>query len=86
MYEVRLLDAAARDLKRLDAAIARRIVQRLTWLGAHFEDVPAMPLKGDLAGLFKFRVGDYRIIYEPLHEERRLLVHFVGHRSEVYRR
>ncbi len=43
------------------------------------------PLHGDLAGLFKFRVGDYRAVYEPLHGERLLVIHFVGHRREVYR-
>ncbi len=69
MYDVRVLDPALRDLKRLDTAVARRILNRLTWLGDHFSEIRPEALKGDLAGLFKFRVGDYRVIYEPLYEE-----------------
>lgn len=85
-YEVRLLDAAVRDLKRLDPAVARRIADRLGWLSQNVADVPAQALRGELLGLLKFRVGDYRVIFEPLRDERVLIVHAVGHRREVYRR
>jgi mRNA-degrading endonuclease RelE of RelBE toxin-antitoxin system len=39
MYQVRILDAAARDLTRLDSAIARRIVNRIRWLAEHLDDL-----------------------------------------------
>jgi hypothetical protein len=41
---------------------------------------------GDLAGLYKLRVGDYRIIYEVLWDEETIVIHAVGHRREIYRR
>ncbi len=41
-----------------------------------------MALKGDLRGLRRFRVGDYRILYEVRDEE---LVVRVAPRREVYR-
>ncbi len=86
VYAVRLLGSALRDLKRLDRTVALRIADRLDWLGQNVADVPAQALRGELSGLFELRVGDYRVIYEPLHEERVLVVHAVGHRREVYRR
>jgi mRNA interferase RelE/StbE len=39
-----------------------------------------------LAGLFKSREGDYRIIYEPIRRERLIIVHAIGHRKEIYKK
>jgi len=43
------------------------------------------PLSAVLAGMFKFRVGDYRVIYEILRNESLLIIHSIGHRKDVYR-
>jgi len=85
-FQARLLDAAARDLARLDRPEARRVVQRINWLASNLDTIRPEVLSGDLAGFFKLRVGDYRVIYEILGAEQILLVHAVGHRHEVYRR
>ncbi len=65
--------------------MARRIAARISWLAEHFEEITPEPLKGGLAGLFKFREGDYRIIYEPIRKERVIIVHEIGHRRDIYR-
>ena len=44
------------------------------------------PLKGDLKGLWKYRVRRYRIIYAPDRQARRLSIYAVGHRREIYDR
>ena len=86
MYQIRILDAAARELARLDKQVSHRVVKRVQWLAENLEDVKPVALTGDLAGLYKLRVGDYRVIYQVLYEERTIVVHLVGHRREVYRR
>ncbi len=86
MYEVRFLDAASRDLGRLDSVLARRLLARIRWLATNFEQIQPEALAGNLAGLYKLRMGDYRAVYEILHEEQTLVIHFVGHRRDVYRR
>ena len=85
MYQLRLLDNAIDDLAHLDKPIARRITERLSWLAENFDFIRPIPLTGNLAGFYKLRVGDYRVVYEILYDERLVLVHFVGHRREVYR-
>jgi mRNA interferase RelE/StbE len=85
-FRARLLDAAVRDLARLDKPEARRIVQRINWLAANLGPVKPEALSGDLAGFYKLRVGDFRVIYEMLDAEQILLVHAIGHRREIYRR
>ncbi len=83
---VRLLDAAVRDLARLDKPEARRIVQRINWLASNHGAVRLVALSGSLAGLYKLRVGDYRVIYELLPDEQILIVHVIGHRRDIYRK
>jgi mRNA interferase RelE/StbE len=86
VYRIRLLDEATRDLAHLDKPVARRVTERLNWLAGNWQSVKPEALTGELAGLFKLRAGDYRVIYEVLPGERTLIIHAVGHRSQVYRR
>jgi mRNA interferase RelE/StbE len=85
VFTPRILKSASRRLERLDPPVAKRIVDQIKWLGQHFEEIKPESLKGNLAGLFKFRAGDYRIIYEPLFKEKVILIHEIGHRSEIYK-
>jgi len=55
-------------------------------MGEHFEEITPEPLKGDLAGFFKYREGDYRILYQPLPKEKVILIHEIGHRRDIYRK
>jgi len=68
MYQLHLLDAAIDDLAKLDKSIARRIITRLRWLAEHLENHRLERLTGELLGFYKFRVGDYRILYQKLLE------------------
>lgn len=85
MYKVYLLDAAADELANLDKSVGQRVARRIRWLADNVEAINPIALKGDLAGLYKLRVGDYRVIYEILHSEEMLVVHMIGHRREIYR-
>jgi mRNA interferase RelE/StbE len=86
MYRVRLLDAAAKELGKLDKSVARRIVERVSWLAENLKSVHLKALTGEFEGLFKLRVGDYRVIYELIHSEQMIIVHVIGHRREIYRK
>jgi len=86
MYSVRILDAATKDLARLDKPVGRRIVERINWLAVNLDNLKPLPLTGDLAGLYKLRVGGYRVVYEIIRAERTIIIHKIGHRSDVYRK
>lgn len=86
MYTVRMLKAASRELARLDRSAAQRIVERIRWLAEKVEEVRLETLKGDLAGLYKLRESDYRIIYELIRKEKVIIIHSIGHRRDVYQR
>jgi mRNA interferase RelE/StbE len=86
MYHVRLLEAASKDLAKLDKPIARRIVNRVRWLAGNLGETNREALTGEFEGLFKLRVGDHRVVYELLHEEQSIIIHMIGHRREIYRK
>lgn len=39
------------------------------------EDTNHQAVIGTLTGLFKFRIGDYRVLYKVLHQEKTLPIH-----------
>ncbi len=82
---VELSSAARRDMRHLDKSVARRIISRLSWFAENIDDLSPVPLKGEWAGFYKFRVGDYRVLYEIIEDESLIFVLRVGHRREIYR-
>ncbi len=71
-----------RDLKKLSKAEARRVIEQLEKnLSKKAETYPA--LKRQFAGLRKYRVGDYRVIYAII--EKDVLVLRIGHKRDIYK-
>ena len=85
-WTIKITATAKKQLGKLDKTIAKRIVQKITQVGA-LEDprVQGKALTGPLSGLWRYRVGDYRALVEILDEEIVILVLEVDHRSRVYR-
>jgi mRNA interferase RelE/StbE len=78
---------ARNQLKKLDKPVARRIVDFLDDRVAKQEDPRTLgkALTGPLGTLWRYRVGDYRVICEIQHGAVTILVIRIGHRREVYR-
>lgn len=57
----------------------------MSWLAENLENIKLLNLKGDLSSFYKLRVGDYRVFYQVLEVEQVIIVHKIGHRSEIYR-
>lgn len=85
MYRLQFTSQAENDLAKLDKPIARIIFKRLNWLAAHFESIPPISLKGEFEEFYKFRIGDYRALYTADSTSRKIVVHFIRHRREVYK-
>ena len=76
---------AQRDILRLDRTVQDRILNRIEWIGENAELVRHQAMKGDEGrGCFKYRAGDYQIIYQLDQSVPKMIVLKVGHRREVY--
>ncbi|NIO70391.1 MAG: type II toxin-antitoxin system RelE/ParE family toxin [Anaerolineae bacterium] len=84
-FQVILVPEAQADIRRLDPSLRTRILNKLEWMGQNAELLRHQVLQGKAwIGCFKYRVGDYRIIYQVDWSAERLVVLKVGHRREVY--
>ena len=84
-YKIILLPTALESLKNIDQRIGIRILDKLEWLAENFDYVRPLPLKGNLRGFYKLRVGNWRVVYEVDRDRLEITVHFVGHRSQIYK-
>ena len=79
-WTIEFLPAAAKELKKLDRTEAARIVATL--------DNPrtlGSALSGELGGLWRWRVGDYRVVARIEDQRITILIVRIAHRREVYR-
>jgi len=84
-YKVNILPPAIADLKRVDKEIAQRVINKIHWLADNFDEIIPEILHHNLKGLFKLRVGDWRIIYSVDHQRKTITIHLIGHRREIYK-
>ena len=82
MLKVEWTEKAIADLGKLDRLITRRIIRKVTWFAKNFEKITPEPLSGGLKGMFKMRVGDWRVVYKV--EGGTARIYFVGHRRDIY--
>jgi len=77
---------ALQDLKKLDRAVQREIIDYIDNRIANARTPRdfGKPLRGSRFGLWRYRVRDYRIICELQEKRLVVLVVAIGHRSTVY--
>jgi len=85
VWTVTLEDAALRDLSKLAKPERRRVIDALRKLEEDACPKPqSRPLKGDLAGARRLRVGELRIGYVLDASARSVTVWAIGHRQRFY--
>lgn len=75
--------SVAKDLKNLDKADAKRVLDKLERELKKDPDAGEQ-LKGKFSGLLRLRIGDYRVIYTKTKEG--VLVLLISHRRDVYQK
>ncbi|HPR88542.1 MAG TPA: type II toxin-antitoxin system RelE/ParE family toxin [bacterium] len=81
-YKIKFKSSVERDLKKIDKSQLKIIFEKIeTELVEKADQFPA--LTGNFAGLRKYRVGDYRLIYSLLDDT--VLILRIAHRKEAYK-
>jgi mRNA interferase RelE/StbE len=83
-YAVVFARSARRELERLEAGVARRIIARIEALASNPRPHGCVKLQG-ADDLWRIRVGEYRVIY-AIGDDRRIVdISAVRHRRDAYR-
>jgi mRNA interferase RelE/StbE len=86
-WTIEYAETAKKQLRKLDKLAARRIVDFMDERVAPSDDARELgkALKGPLGDLWRYRVGDYRILCDIQDGVLTVLVLQIGNRREVYR-
>ncbi len=84
-YSLSYRPSVEKDLQSIPRPFVARIIARIERLPSD----PFPPQSAKLQGaerLYRLRVGDFRIVYEVDSDTQHIVVQYVRHRREVYRR
>lgn len=84
-YSIVVKPSVEKDLRPLSKATIARILERVERLKGEPMPRQSMRLEG-AEHMYRLRVGDYRVIYEIDNDSRRIVVHYIRHRRDVYRK
>ena len=83
-YAVAFKPSAKKDLERMSKKERQSASARIDFLADNPRPNWAEMTTGDLRGLWKFRVGDYRVAYRIEDDRLIVLVVAAGNRKEIY--
>ncbi|MEL4504794.1 type II toxin-antitoxin system RelE/ParE family toxin [Luteococcus sp. H138] len=84
-WKIEYAPRAANAMRKLDKAVARRVFDGVERLAALDDPTgPCKALTGPMSGLWRLRVGDYRVVLDIRRGEVVIVALDVGHRSTVY--
>ena len=74
-----------KQLKKLDNSVKKRILDYMDNI-SKLDDprTRGKALVGNLSGLWRYRIGDYRLLCRIIDEKLVIIVVEIGHRKEVY--
>lgn len=86
VWKVEFDERARKELRKLDPDAQQRI---LKWLRQRIADQQdprrfGKTLKGRMAGLWRYRVGTWRIICQLQDDQQVVLILRIGHRRDIY--
>ena len=85
MFELRLSAKAVDFFAAVDKRLAKKLARCFGQLEANpFLGNNVKPLKGPLAGCWRYRVGDWRVFYEVNQATNVIQVRTIAHRKDAY--
>ncbi len=83
-YTIQYKKSVAKDLQRLDVSQKQKIMTDIRENLSHNPRL-GIPLKGKDISLWRYRIGNYRVVYTFNDHDLWILVVRIAHRKEVYR-
>jgi len=84
VYKVLYLDKVEKDLKRMDKPTCKAILNKIEHTLAKDPQGLGKALTGQFKGFWRYRFGNYRVIYKLSETEILIIVAKIGQRKDVY--
>lgn len=85
MFDYRFTKTSLRCFKKLPKDIQLRIIGKLDYFCQQSDPLDfAEPLTQSSLGEYRFRVGDWRVVFDL--EGEILIIHDIGNRKDIYRK
>jgi mRNA interferase RelE/StbE len=86
MYQLAFTKQSLKDLKDLDSTIRMMV---LAWIEKNLSNIKnpriiGKPLKGNYEGLWRYRVGQYRLLTQIQDQTLTILMVTITHRKDAY--
>ncbi|MEL6438162.1 MAG: type II toxin-antitoxin system RelE/ParE family toxin [Cyanobacteria bacterium J06621_8] len=86
MYEIVLTRKAQKTYQQLNASVISRFNRCIEQLSQNpYQHPNIKSLKGKFKGRFRYRIGDYRVIYKIEEANKLVIILLIAVRSDVYR-
>lgn len=85
MYKILLSRAASRFFEEAEPPLRRRLLRCFENLASeprHHPNIKA--LRGELGGYHRYRIGDYRVVYQIKSSEQVVVIAVIAHRRDAY--
>jgi mRNA interferase RelE/StbE len=79
---------ARKDLQSLDPSVSKRVIKKVKEFTGHDNPLAfAKSLSANLSGLYRFRVGDYRVVFsvDEAGSVTILTILHIAHRKDIYK-
>ena len=84
MFEVQFKKSVKKDLQKLSKSDQKQVLDKIQRNLAK-DPYQGKALSGEFKGLYRWRTGNIRLIYEILNKQMIILVLKIGQRKDVYR-
>lgn len=80
--------SSRKDLEKIDNTFARKIVLKIKEYTSENPLKKSKALTGAFSGLHRYRIGDYRAIFEHVSEKNTITIYIliIKHRKDIYRK
>ena len=85
-YRIEFVKSAQKEFEQLPNKVRSKVTEALNLLAQNpYSDLLNVKKLKGTEGVFRFRIGDYRVLYEIRNKRLLVVVIKIGHRREIYR-
>ena len=84
MYTVRFSKKAEKALKEIDPVMRRRVLEKMQYLENNPRSGPNIKTMQGFANRYRYRIGDFRVVYEVIDKELIVWVLETDWRGNIY--